>query len=141
MRSMPIKKNYKRHIIISAALYLSFASLDSYFTLQGIQGDVSLEGNPIMKFMMQSFGLTMGLVIQKSLIFALAFVMAKITYIGIDKESNWVYYLALTPMTRRWMKRKKRYFVAFLPLYLVAFAQSLAALSWAYILFWSGAAL
>ena len=84
--------------------------------------------------MMQKFGLPGGLFIQKSLILLLGCGLARITYIGIDKESSWVYYLSLTPMTKRWMKQKKRYIVAFLPLYLVALSQGLAALSWIYLI-------
>ena len=125
---------YKRHILISVSAYIVCAFLDAYFTLEGMQGDLLLEGNPVMRYMMQSFGLIGGLVIQKILILLLAFILAHITFAGIDKESEWVFYLALTPMTKRWMKRRKRYFVAFVPLYFVALSQGIAAATWIYLI-------
>ncbi len=125
---------YQNHLIISITAYVVCAFLDAFFTLEGMQGNLLLEGNPVMRYMMQTFGLIGGLVIQKSLILLLAFLLARTTYIGIDKESKWVYNLALTPVTKRWMKQKKRFIVAFLPLYLVALSQGIAALSWIYLI-------
>jgi len=44
--------------------------------------------------------------------------------------AGWVYYLAFTQTTRNWMKRAKRRWIAFIPIYFVAAAQGLAAASW-----------
>lgn len=129
-----IKPNLILHLTISISLYAIFASFDVYFTLKGISGDVSLEGNPIMRYMMLSFGLLGGLVVEKAFVFLISLILAIITFIGIDKKANWVYYLALTSLTRNWMKRKRRYWVAFVPLYFVALSQGLAASSWVYIM-------
>ena len=60
-----LKRNLILHLIVSIFLYVLFASLDIYFTLGGIDGDVSLEGNPMMRYMMVSFGLMGGLVIER----------------------------------------------------------------------------
>jgi hypothetical protein len=125
-----LKRSLILHLSIGISLYLLFASFDVYFTLKGIKGDVSLEGNPMMRYMMVTFGLTGGLIIEKTLVFFAALMLALIAFRGIEKEAPWVYYLALTRLTRRWMKRKKRYWVAFLPIYLVALAQGSAASSW-----------
>jgi hypothetical protein len=122
------------HLIISISLYVLFAFLDITFTLKGMNGDISLEGNPLMRFMMVRFGLMGGLVFEKSLVLLLAVIVATFAYIGIEKEADWVYYLAFTRATRNWMKRKKRYWVAFLPIYFVAFSQGVAAASWAYLI-------
>ncbi|QTA85926.1 Uncharacterized protein dnm_019430 [Desulfonema magnum] len=117
------------------AAYILFAGLDVCFTLKGIQGDVFLEGNPLMKYMMESFGPLKGLLIEKTLVFILALTVAVISYSGIEKDSDWIYYLTLSKMTKNWMKRKKRYTIAFIPLYIVAAAQGIAALSWVKLLF------
>jgi len=129
-----LKHTLSLHLTVSIVLYILFASLDVYFTLKGISGDVALEGNPIMRYMMLNFGLQGGLIIEKCLIFLIALMLAIIAFVGIDKKADWVYYLALTPLTRNWMKQKRRYWVAFVPLYFVAIAQGLAAGSWIYLM-------
>jgi hypothetical protein len=122
------------HLIISISLYVFFALLDIFFTLKGVHGDIAIAGNPIMRYMMANFGLMGGLVVEKSLVLLLATTVAIVSVISIEKEADWVYYLAFTRVTRNWMKRKKRYWVAFLPLYFVAFSQGVAAASWVYLI-------
>jgi hypothetical protein len=129
-----LKRRLSLHLSISTFLYLLFASFDIYFTLNGIDGEIALEGNPVMRYMMISFGVVEGLIIEKIIVFSIALIIALFAFNGIEKRSNWVFYLALTSVTRRWMKRKKRYWVAFVPLYFVAISQGLAALSWVYIM-------
>jgi len=129
-----LKRSLISHLIISISLYVFFALLDIFFTLKGVHGDIAIEGNPIMRYMMANFGLMGGLIVEKSLVLLLATTVAIAAVIGIEKEADWVYYLAFTRVTRNWMKRKKRYWVAFLPLYLMAFSQGLAAASWAYLI-------
>ena len=129
-----LKRSLISHLIISLSLYVLFAFLDISFTLKGINGDISIEGNPIMRYMMANFGLRGGLVVEKSLVLLLGTTVAIVSVIGIGKEADWVYYLAFTRVTRNWMKRKKRYWVAFLPLYFVAFSQGVAAASWVHLI-------
>ena len=111
------------------ALY-SQTFLDIFFTLKGVRGDIAMEGNPIIRYMMVNLGLVGGLVVGKGLVLLLGATVAIISFIGIEKEADWVYYLAFTRVTRNWMKRKKRYWVAFLPIYFVAISQGIAATSW-----------
>jgi hypothetical protein len=125
-----LNRNLILHLTISISFYAIFASFDVYFTLKGINGDISLEGNPIMRYMMLNFGLLGGLIVEKTFVFLIALILAIIAFIGIDKKANWVYYLALTSLTRNWMKRKRRYWVAFVPLYFVAISQGVAATTW-----------
>jgi hypothetical protein len=129
-----LKRSLISHLIISISLYVFFALLDIFFTLKGVNGDIAIEGNPIMRYMMANFGLMGGLVVEKSLVLLLATTAAIVSVIGIEKEADWVYYLAFTRVTRNWMKRKKRYWVAFLPLYFVAFSLGVAAASWVYLI-------
>ena len=116
------KRNLILHLSIGIPLYVLLASLDVYFTLRGINGEIALEGNPVMRYMMAAFGPLGGLVIEKSLVFLISLILSIIAFIGIEKEADWVYYLALTRLTRNWMKRKKRYWVAFVPIYFVRIA-------------------
>ena len=126
----PFKRNLTLHLTAGLALYLLFAALDSYFTLGGIQGDITLEGNPVMQYMMARFGPMGGLIIEKALVLAIALAVAFVAALGIEKNAGWVYYLAFTQTTRNWMKRAKRRWIAFIPIYFVAAAQGVAAASW-----------
>jgi len=129
---------YKRSLAINLGLgvplYILFASMDAYFTLEGMGGDLTLEANPIIRTMMEHFGLVGGLFIEKALVFVIALLLAFIAARGIERESGWVYWFTLTPMTERWMRAGKRRFVAYLPLYLVTLAQAVAAFGWLYLL-------
>jgi hypothetical protein len=120
---------------LGLVLYVLFAWADTRLTLIGIQGDLALEGNPIMRFMMETFGPLAGLVIQKGLVGLLASLFTLITAWGIHHQRPWVYSLAFFPLSRSWMRRQRRYWVAFSVLYLTALAQGLAAASWAYLLY------
>ena len=125
-----LRRNLTLHLTAGVALYLLFAALDGYFTLEGIQGDITLEGNPIMQYMMTIFGPLGGLIIEKTLVLVIALAVAIVAAIGIEKNAGWVYYLAFTQTTRNWMKREKRRWVAFIPIYFVAAAQGFGAASW-----------
>jgi hypothetical protein len=130
----PFKRHLRFHLTVGVALYLLFAALDSYFTLWGIQGDITLEGNPIMQYMMTRFGPLGGLIIEKALVLVIALAVAIAAALGIEKDAGWVYSLAFTQTTRNWLKREKRRWVAFIPIYFVAAAQGVAAASWVVIL-------
>ena len=87
-----------------------------------------------MRYMMVSFGLMGGLIIEKIFVFLVALIVAITAFNGIEKRADWVYYLSLTRATRSWMIRKKRYWVAFIPLYFVALSQGVAAMIWGYLI-------
>ena len=120
----------KTHLFVGTTLFLVLAGLDIYLTLKGTAGNLAMEGNPVMRFMMSQFGHLGGLLIEKSLVLAVVIILGVKVGTGIKEKKNWVYYLALTPMTRRWMKRKRRFFVAYVPLYLVDLGQAVAVGLW-----------
>jgi len=122
------------HLTIGISIYALCAFLDGYLTLRGMRGDLSLEGSPIMRFMMETFGFVGGLLVAKTLVLVAALSLAIVACIGIHRQSNWIYYLALSRLTKSWMKKKRRYWVAFVPLYIIAIAQGFAAVSWLYLL-------
>jgi len=138
MNMNPLKRNLIFHLSIGISLYALFAFLDAYFTLAGLNGDITLEGNPIMQRMMVYFGLKGGLIVEKSMVLLVALILAVVAATGIEKRAEWVYLLAFTAATRRWMKRKRRRWVAFIPVYFVAAAQGLAAASWVYLMVAAG---
>ncbi len=125
----------RNHLFVGTTLYFQLAGLDIYLTLKGTAGNLSLEGNPVMRFMMTEFGFLGGLLIEKLLVLAAMIFLGVKVGAGIKEKKNWVYYLALTPMTKRWMKRKRRFFVAFIPLYLVDLGQAVAVGLWANLLY------
>ena len=122
-------------LTLGCTLYILCAAADIYLTRIGMDGDISLEANPFIREMMVMFGIVPGMLITKGLVLLLALVISVVAYRGIDNRSAWVYYLALTRVTRAWMRRRRRYWVAFLPLYLVALSQGVAALSWFYLIY------
>ena len=85
-----LKRSLISHLIISISLYVFFALLDIFFTLKGVHGDIAIEGNPIMRYMMANFGLMGGLIVEKSLVLLLATTVAIAAVIGIEKEVDWV---------------------------------------------------
>lgn len=57
---------FRRHALgIGVALYAATAATDMYMTLQGIGGDLAMEGNPIMRAMMRRLGPELGLLTEK----------------------------------------------------------------------------
>ena len=131
---MRFKQSIALNLSVGLILYLLFAILDTYLTVHGIGGDIELEGNPIIRQIMDRFGILGGILLAKGMVLLIALTLAITASIGIEREAPWVYFLALTPMTRRWMCRRKRRWVAYLPLYGVALFQGLASASWFYIM-------
>lgn len=123
-----------RHLTIGVPLYLACAALDATLTIRGMGGDLAMEGSPVMRAMMVRFGITGGLIFEKGLVLLAALLVAVAAFRGIHREAVWVYRLALTPATRNWMRKQRRYGVAFLPLYLAAGAQGLAAAGWLWVM-------
>lgn len=131
---MRFKQSIALNLSVGLILYLLLAGFDTYLTVQGIDGNIELEGNPIMRQIMARFGILGGIVLEKGMVLMIALGLAITVSIGIEREAPWVYFLALTPMTRRWMGRRKRRWVAYMPLYAVALFQGLASASGLYIL-------
>ncbi len=121
---------WRLRLTIGIGLYFIAAVADGYMTLQGMQGDLALEGSPLMRETMRAFGPAAGLVIQKFSTLVLTTAVAVLGERAITARRPWVYRLALTRWTKAWMQRKDRQWVAYLPLYLAAMGQVIAAMSW-----------
>lgn len=122
---------FARHkFAIGLLLYAAGAAADAYFTLGGTGGNLELEGNPIMRWIMAHFGHAAGLVGQKTVIGAGSAFIAVFGARAIKNREQWIEKVPSTRWARAWMRRKDRSWIAYLPLYIVAAAQGLAAASW-----------
>lgn len=125
--------SHRRHrlaLFLGSTAFAGAALIDALLTLRGLNGDIALEANPLLRALMQQWGLPVGLLIGKGTVLIGLVLFAVLTVGGIERNAPWVYYLAFFPFSRAWMQRKKRYWIAFAPLYLTALAQLLAGLLW-----------
>lgn len=99
-------------------------------TITGTAGDLQLEGNPVMRWVMEQFGHVTGLFIQKATVGTFTAFVAVFGERAIKNREEWLERIPSTPWGRAWMARSDRSWIAYLPLYIVATAQALAALSW-----------
>jgi len=128
------KSLLSRHkLAVGTALYVLAALADITMTLLGMDGDIKLEGNPVMRAAMAQLGLETGLFLQKALVGAICFVIAKYGEREIKRGADWIWKLPSTKRTRAWMRSGDRSWIAYTPLYAVAISQLLAAASWAFV--------
>lgn len=128
------KSLLSRHkLAVGTALYVLAALADITMTLLGMDGDIKLEGNPVMRAAMAQLGLETGLFLQKALVGAICFVIAKYGEREIKRGADWIWKLPSTKRTKAWMRRGDRSWIAYTPLYGVAVSQLLAAASWAFV--------
>ncbi len=123
---------FRRHKLgCGVTLYAAAALADTLLTLGGVGADLQLEGNPMMRGMMQQLGAEMGLVTQKALIGGGAIAVAVVGERAIRRQEPWIRKIPTTRWVRSWMRRKDRSWIAFIPLYAATIGQVLAAASWA----------
>ena len=121
----------RRHALgCGVALYMAAALADTYMTLAGVGVDLQLEGNPMMRGMMQRLGAGTGLGIQKALIGGAVIAIAAVGERAIRNQEPWVWKIPTTRWVRRWMKKKDRSWIAFIPLYAAIVGQGFAVASW-----------
>ncbi len=123
---------FRRHALgIGIVLYSVAAATDMYMTLQGIGGDLAMEGNPIMRAMMRRLGPELGLLTEKVAVGCITGLIALRGERAIRDGAAWIRKVPSTRWARDWMQRKDRSWVAFIPLYTAAAGQGLATVSWA----------
>ncbi len=115
------------------AAYGATAAADIFMTLRGVCGAPALEGNPIVRAMMTTFGVETGLVLEKVLVGLVCVAIAVVCEPAVKRKDPWIFKLTVFEATKAWMRRGERSWIAFLPLYGVAAFQLLAALSWAWL--------
>ena len=128
------KSLLSRHkLAVGTALYVLAALADITMTLLGMDGDIKLEGNPVMRAAMAHLGLETGLFLQKALVGTICFVIAKYGEREIQRGADWIWKLPSSRWVRHWMQRGDRSWIAYTPLYAVAISQLLAAASWVFV--------
>ena len=96
------------HITYSSILYSCAVAADSIATVHGINADTLNEGNPLIRYAMNKFGIISGLLLSKVFVFGIILIMATIVC--------------------RKYRADKQYIS--IPIYSVGIAQILASLWW-----------
>ncbi len=123
---------FRRHKLgCGVTLYAAAAVADTSLTLGGVGADLQLEGNPMMRAMMQQLGADVGLVTQKALIGGGAIAIAVVGERAIRRNESWIWKIPSTRWARGWMRRRDRSWIAFIPLYAAITGQAFAVASWA----------
>ena len=121
-----------RHkLAIGVGFFALTAIADIRMTLAGLDGNLELEGNPVMRTIMVLFGIEGGIWLEKALVGVICFVIAKYGEREIKRGADWIWKVPSTQWARAWMRRRDRSWIAYLPLYGVAVSQLVAAASWA----------
>ncbi len=121
-----------RHkLALGIGFFALTAVADIKMTLEGMGGDLELEGNPVMRAVMALFGIEGGIWLEKALVGVICFVIAKYGEREIKRGADWIWKVPSTQWARAWMRRRDRSWIAYLPLYGVAVSQLVAAASWA----------
>lgn len=113
-----------------AAAYALAALADIHWTLKGMEGDLSLEGNAVMRGVMARVGIVNGLWLGKAAVGLLCFAIAKYGEPEIRRGAAWIDKVPSTRRARAWMKSGDRSWIAYIPLYGAALCQLLAAGAW-----------
>ena len=123
----------KNALWFGATFYACAALGDTILTLDGVGADLALEGNPIMRALMESFGALSGLVIAKVAIATAAIAISFVWERAIREDRPWIWRIPMSSWARRWMRKKDRSWIAFIPLYAAAIAQSFAVVGWVWL--------
>ena len=124
----------RRALLMGTGFYALAAAADAALTLAGTGGDVSLEGNPFLRAAMSRCGPGAGLFLGKAAAGVVCWLVARWGEDEIRRRAPWLARVPMTPWTRAWLASGDRSWIAFIPLYGVALAQSAGALSWAFLL-------
>ena len=125
---------FSRHrLAIGLVLFALAAVADIRMTLAGMDGDLDLEGNPIMRAVMAAVGVEAGLWLEKGLVGLVCFLIARYGEREIRRGADWIWKVPSTRRTKAWMRRGDRSWIACIPLYGAAVSQLAAAASWVWL--------
>lgn len=130
MTGTPLAAFSRSKLGVGIALYLTAAIIDAQMTLTGMGGVLELERNLVMRAMMRWLGPEVGLLVQKAAIGGVLILIAVYGERAIRDREPWIWRIASTEWERDWMQRKDRSWIAYVPLYMVAIAQGVAAGIW-----------
>ncbi len=109
------KSTFSRHRLPIGLGFFSLAAVaDIRMTLEGIQGQLELEGNPVMHAFMTMVGPEAGLWIGKAMVGLLCFLVAKYGEREIRRGADWITKVPSTPSARAWMRRGDSSWIAYI---------------------------
>ncbi|MCM2303174.1 MAG: hypothetical protein NDJ72_00610 [Elusimicrobia bacterium] len=100
------------------------------WTVAGMGGDLSLEGNPVMRALMARIGIVPALFLGKAAVGLSCFLIARYGEPEIRRGAAWIDKVPSTRWARAWMKSGDRAWIAYVPLYGTALSQALAVVGW-----------
>lgn len=118
--------------------YAIAAIADAGLTLHGIDNDPTLEANLLLRSFMIKIGPLETLILFKSLVGITCILVAVYLKPEIKRHAEWIKYVPMLPVVRRWLDSGDRSWIAYIPLYATAVAWTLAAFSWSWLLYVSG---
>jgi hypothetical protein len=125
---------FSRHRLgVGSVLFALTAVADIRMTLAGLDGDLELEGNPVMRAVMSSVGAEGGLWLEKGLVGLICFLIARYGEREIRRGADWIWKVPATRWAKAWMRRGDRSWIAYIPLYGAAISQLAAAASWVWL--------
>jgi hypothetical protein len=128
------KSRFSRHrLAIGSVLFALTALADIRMTLAGMDGDLELEGNPVMRAVMSAVGAEGGLWLEKGLVGLVCFLIARYGEREIRRGADWIWKVPATRWAKAWMRRGDRSWIAYIPLYGAAISQLAAAASWVWL--------
>lgn len=119
---------------LGAFCYILAALADIYWTLTGLGGNPALEGNALMRALMERVGIVNGICLGKAAVGLGCFAIAKYGAPEIRRKAPWIDKVPSTRWARDWMNSGDRSWIAILPLYGTALSQLFAAAGWVYLL-------
>jgi len=119
---------------LGGAFYALAALADIHWTLTGLDGNPALEGNALMRGLMERLGIVNAIWLGKAVVGLACFAIAKYVAPEIRRKAAWIDRVPSTRWARAWMKSGDRSWIAYLPLYGTALSQLFAAGSWVYLL-------
>ena len=128
---------FTRHTLaIGISFYLVSATADAWLTVIGMDGNLDLEANAILRYLMERLGVEPALVLQKLAVGVICVIVARHGKPAIKRKAKWIDHIPMFPRTRRWLASGDRSWIAYIPLYATAVAWALAAAIWAVLLAW-----
>jgi hypothetical protein len=128
------KSTFSRHrLAVGSVLFALTAVADIRMTLAGMDGDLELEGNPVMRAAMAAVGVEGGLWLEKGLVGLVCFLIARYGEREIRRGADWIWKVPATRWAKAWMRRGDRSWIAYIPLYGAAISQLAAAASWVWL--------
>jgi len=120
---------HRNRLWLGAAIYLTAACVDTHMTLAGLGGNLAMEGNPLLRSTMAWLGPAAGLLAHKLAFGSMMLVIGLLGERALSGRRQTQRGVVRLPWLQAWPDDDCSW-AAYLPLYLCAAGQAVAALSW-----------